>query len=103
MQDFPYERPPLNQAIGMSQQFPAVPQYCKGCAIEHLSKDCPKKPIVAVAQIGKIGLNFVKVIPSPTTSETEQEMGNVPLRVVTRAQARRDKSQLTRTRGNRLE
>ena len=36
----------------------------------------------------KTMLNIVGVIPSPQTSETEIEMGNVPLRVVTRAQAR---------------
>lgn len=35
-------------------------------------------------------LNIVGVISSPQTSETEAEMGNVPVRVFTRAQARED-------------
>ena len=53
VQDFPYEKPPLNQAVGIAQQFSTVPQYCKDCAIEHLSKDCPDKPVVTIAQVGK--------------------------------------------------
>ena len=36
----------------------------------------------------KIGLNLVEIIPSPTSSETEPELGNVPVRVITRNQAR---------------
>ena len=78
----------LNQAIGIAQQFSIVPQYCKDCAIEHLSKDCPNKPIVTTTQVGKIGLSLVEIIPSLASSETKPELGNVPLKVITRAQAR---------------
>ena len=87
VRDCPYDKPPLNQSIGTTQQFSTVPQYCKGCAIEHLSKDCPDKPVVTTAPVGKIGLNLVEIIPSPTSSETEPELGNVPVRVITRNQA----------------
>ena len=38
--------------------------------------------------MGKIGLNLVEIIPSPTSSETEPKLGNVPVRVITRNQAR---------------
>ena len=88
MRDCPYEKPPLNQVVGLTQQFLAVPQYCKDCAIEHLRKDCPEKPVATTAQVGKMGLNLVEIIPSPTTSETEPQIRNIPLRVITRAEAR---------------
>ena len=88
VRDCPYDKPPLNHAVGPSQQFATVPQYCKDCAIEHLSKDCPNKPVVSTAPVGKTGLNLVEIIPSPTISETELEIEIIPLRVITRTQAR---------------
>ena len=67
---------------------PGVLGYCNGCSVTHLVKDYPKRPKDSNKMGRKTMLNIVGVIPSPQTSETETEMGNVPLRVVTRAQAR---------------
>ena len=51
-------------------------------------KDCPEKPKTSENVRGKATLNMVGVIPSPQTSETEAEVSNIPLRVITRSQAR---------------
>ena len=84
MRGCPYDKPPLNQSLRTPPQFSNVPQYCKGCVIDHLSKDFPYKPVATTTPGGKIGLNLVEIIPSPTSSEIEPQLGNVPVRVITR-------------------
>lgn len=51
-------------------------------------KDCPNKPKASENVKGKTMLNLVGVMPSPQTLETEIETVNIPLKVVTRNQAK---------------
>ena len=57
-------------------------RYCADCGIEHLAKDCPKKP-QNPQQMGKTVLNYIEPIV-----ETESE-GRVSVRVITRAQKKK--------------
>ena len=61
-------------------------RYCGGCGIDHLSRDCPNKPKETGTQ-GKATLHYVKIIQELEENET------IPLRVVTRMQARQQKQQ----------
>lgn len=65
-----------------------MPRYCGGCSITHLVKDCLDRPKDDNNFGEKTMLNMVGVIPSRQISQTKNEMENVPLTVVTRAQAR---------------
>ena len=51
-------------------------------------KDCPERPKDNNEMGKKTMLNKVDVIPSLQTFETKIEVENVPMRVVTRAQAK---------------
>ena len=61
--------------------WPRVLRFCGGCGIDHLSKDCPTKHKETRAQ-GKTTLHYVEAIEEPNESE------KIPLRVITRAQAK---------------
>ncbi|MCO5588037.1 hypothetical protein L7F22_041991 [Adiantum nelumboides] len=65
--------------------WPKVERYCPGCHVDHLSKDCPSKPVAAMAGPSTSSLNFVEIIPSPSTSGIDEAAS---LRVVTRSQAK---------------
>ncbi|MCO5577323.1 hypothetical protein L7F22_031151 [Adiantum nelumboides] len=62
--------------------WPRVERHCPGCHVDHLSKDCPSKPVAATAGPSTSSLNFVEIIPSPSTSGIDEVAS---LRVVTRA------------------
>lgn len=59
--------------------------------VEHLSKDCLERATTSNVTGMKTTLNLIDSIPSPLTFETEMEMRNIALRVVTRAQTLREK------------
>ena len=63
---------------------------CVECGIKHLVQDCP----VLVEKKGKTTLNYVEVLPpsSNTNSSSDTELV-VPLKVITRAQAQKNKVQ----------
>ena len=75
--DCPRDRP--------SMVWPCVKRFCPGCHIDHLSKNCPKKPAANAENPPNVSLNLVEVIPSPPASGSEEV---ATLHVVTRAQAR---------------
>ncbi|MCO5546850.1 hypothetical protein L7F22_000287 [Adiantum nelumboides] len=65
--------------------WPRVERFCAECHIEHLSKDCPKKPNPAMKGPSTSSMNLVEVIPSSSASTNEEVTS---LHVITRAQAR---------------
>ena len=69
---------------------PLLSRSCIECWIKHLVQDCP----LLVEKKGKTTLNYVKVLPpsSNTNSSSDIEMV-VPLKVITRAQAQKNKVQ----------
>lgn len=78
--DCPCDRPTMN--------WPRVKRFCLGCHINHLSKDCPNKPVPATTQgPSTSSINLVEIIPSPSTLGGDEIAS---LRVITRAQAQRD-------------
>ena len=74
--------------VPRNPKFPPVERYCLGCCDEHLPKDCLLRPEEITSTKPKASLNYVEVVPSPTTSETETDA--VPLRVITRSQVQKD-------------
>ena len=68
---------------------PALPhliRHCAECGIKHLVSDCPAKP----GAKPPVTLNLVEVIPSESSSASEAEK-IIPLKVITRAQAKAKK------------
>ncbi|MCO5581467.1 hypothetical protein L7F22_035352 [Adiantum nelumboides] len=65
--------------------WPKVERFCPRCHVDHLSKDCPNKPVAATAGPSTSSLNFVEMIPSPSTSGIDEIAS---LRVITRSQAK---------------
>ena len=77
--DYPLE--PEDKPRDSSSNWPELPRFCAGCAIDHLGKNCPNKPRDDNDK-GKRTFLYVEVIPSPNSSENESEV--VSLRVVNR-------------------
>ena len=75
-------------------KIPPLERYCHGCSVEHFPKDCLLKPTDPTIPKNPATLNILTVIPSPTTSETENEP--VPVRVITRAQEKKLQNQAGR-------
>ena len=69
---------------------PLLSRSCVECGIKHLVQDCP----ILAEKKGKTTLNYVEVLPpsSNTNSSSEMELV-VPLKVITRAQAQKNKVQ----------
>ena len=67
---------------------PLLSRSCVECGIKHLVQDCP----VLAEKKGKTTLNYVEVLPpsSNTNSSSDTELV-VPLKVITRAQAQKNK------------
>ena len=80
--DCPLE--PEEKPRDSSSNWPELPRFCAGCAIDHLGKNCPNKPRDDNDK-GKRTFLYVEVIPSPNSSENESEV--VSLRVVNRVPA----------------
>ena len=80
--DCPLE--PEEKPRDSSSNWPELPRFCAGCAIDHLGKNCPNKPRDDNDK-GKRTFLYVEVIPSPNSSENESEV--VSLRVVKRVSA----------------
>ena len=73
--------------VPQNPKFPPVERYCLGCCDEHLPKDCLLRPVEITSTKPKASLNYVEVVPSPTTSEIKIDV--VPLRVITRSQVQK--------------
>ena len=69
---------------------PLLSRSCVECGIKHLVQDCP----VLAEKKGKSTLNYVEVLPpsSNTNSSLDTELV-VPLKVITRTQAQKNKVQ----------
>ena len=78
--DCPLEPEPEEKAQASCSNWPEVPKFCQGCAIDHLWKSCPHRP----QSQAKRTFNYIEVIPSPTSLENESEV--ISLHVVTRIQ-----------------
>src|SRR5271156_4647827 len=88
IKDCPYVRKDAPQPPETSRRptttLPQLSRFGIDCGIKHLVQDCPSNPEAK----GKATLNYVEVMPStsaPSSSESEKV---VPLKVVTRAQAK---------------
>ena len=72
-------------SYGMSK-LPPLERYCIGCGQDHFPKDCPTRQTENTKAQPSQGLNYIQVIPSPNSSDREQE--DISVKVITRAQAK---------------
>ena len=83
--DCPHRQVPTQQPEEINTPFWPIERYCVGCCEEHFPKDCSLRPREDKGK-GKMPLLYASVVPSPLTSQDENE--TIPLRVITRAQTR---------------
>ena len=71
----------VEKAAPREAAWPKVLRYCSACGNDHLSSDCPLRPVPR-EPLKETSLNMVETIPSPSNIETTS------LNIVTRAQAK---------------
>ena len=69
-----------------TSKLPPLERYCIGCGQDHFPKDCPTRQADNTKARPSQGLNYIQVIPSPNSSDREQE--DISVKVITRAQAK---------------
>ena len=85
--DCPHRNPPVVKIAETNIPFLPIERYCKECYLEHLPRHCDLRSRDDKGK-GKISLENMEKLPTPNTSEAEKE--SIPLRVVTRAQAKKN-------------
>ena len=85
--DCPHRDPPVvNKTIETNIPFLPIERYCEECYLEHLPRHCDLRSRDDKGK-GKIPLEHMEKIPTQNTLEAKTK--RIPLRVVTRSQAKK--------------